>query len=1398
MTSHSQIPRLGRLLACLLSLPLLFTLPLAAQNFTWNGGGFAGDWSIPENWSGGVGLSASTTNGTLTFSGTSRLVNNNDLADMAFTSLTLNGANFDLSGLGIKLSTGGITVGTAGNSHRVANDLTYYGTGNRTIQLQNAGTANGLLTLSGSFTAPGIEIRKDGGGNHLMFDGAGKSLTTGLFTLRKGGVYLTNGVAANFTGWTVGGDATWATIYEPFANVDGATVNVSGTITVGANANDGRFNIASGGTVSAVTLILGQNIGSKPGSGVYLSDGLLNVGSLRLGNNGPCTLNVSGGTLTVTNGGTSTKLVEASGNSVFNLSGSGVVKIGPAGAAIFNLATTATPVGQGTLNLNGGTFETGGFEKQDVESLAVVNWNGGTLKAGAGTASFLPGLPNTTVNVGTGGASIDTAGFDIGITAALVNNGAGGLTKSGAGSLTLGGANTYAGDTVVTTGTLALTNGAAIPNASVLRLAAGTQARVDSDETVAALYLANVLQVAGTWGSSLSAAANVNDTYFTGTNVLTALGGATPNSAPTNILLSVSSITENNTNGAPIGTFSTEDPNVGNTFTYTLVSGTGDANNASFTIAGDQLLAAEVFSVTASTNYTIRVRSTDQGSLAVEKVFLITIIAANPPTDIALSSASIGINYVAPAVVGTLSATDADAGEIFTFTLEPGAGDTDNGSFSISGNQLSVITPLAGGNYSIRVRVTDSTTEFYEEAFVITVNPNFAWSGTGSDNLWSTGLNWLGAVAPAGGLGDLIFTNHLRATNVNNLVGLTTSGIKFSDLSLTNLDGSPVELGDWALSGNPLTVAVPVNNGQGVYGSPGGTVVISNDITQAGSPSVFRTAIFTTHFASNSVVVLSGNYNAGSGTGGYEVWKDGGGTTNSPSTLVFNGTGKTVTGKSLTVRKGVLTFENGVVANFSGGDSTLGQDVPWQLNSPLTEVKGVGTTVTFGNTLKVANAVNDAKLLVSSGGSVIVTNNLQTGSGASYRDQIELQTGGVITARSSVILGQNVSADATNGWYQTGGAAYVTSSFRAGNNGPCTVEISGGLLVVTNADGMRLVEKGNTTMTIGGSGVVQCGAAGDNRFLLVQDVGTLGQGTLNLNSGGTIRLAAFTRNNTTLPVTVNFNGGTLEANNTAPTNLIPDLANTTWNVGNSGLTVSVAATRTASIDASLTAAGAGGLTKTDAGTLLLNGANTYSGLTTVSGGGLGGVGSIAGNVTTAAGAIIAPGSNGIGTLSIGGNLTSAGGFAIKLDTALVQSNDVIAVTGSQTQSGAGTMTVTNLGPALVVGQKFYPFNGEILTGGAALNVVSLTPGVSFINNLAVDGSIEVAPFAPSPTNLTYSVIAGGQLVLDWPAGLGWRLERQTNSLAIGLSTNWQQVATVPPYTNANNVAPTVFFRLVYP
>jgi hypothetical protein len=100
------------------------------------------------------------------------------------------------------------------------------------------------------------------------------------------------------------------------------------------------------------------------------------------------------------------------------------------------------------------------------------------------------------------------------------------------------------------------------------------------------------------------------------------------NQVPTDVALAGGSLSEHQPIGTAAGTFSTADPNSSETSTYTLVAGTGDADNGSFTVSGNRLLSAAAFHSEIKSVYTVRVRSTDHGGLSVEEVFAITITQA--------------------------------------------------------------------------------------------------------------------------------------------------------------------------------------------------------------------------------------------------------------------------------------------------------------------------------------------------------------------------------------------------------------------------------------------------------------------------------------------------------------------------------------------------------------------------------------------------------------------------------------------------------------------------------------------------------------------------------------------------------------------------------------------------
>ncbi len=98
------------------------------------------------------------------------------------------------------------------------------------------------------------------------------------------------------------------------------------------------------------------------------------------------------------------------------------------------------------------------------------------------------------------------------------------------------------------------------------------------------------------------------------------------NLPPEGIYLSENFVFDQMPIGWVVGKFSTEDPNLGGRYTYSLVPGDGGADNDSFSIDRDRLRTKQIFQSEIKNTYNIRVRSTDQGGLWVEKRFEISVI----------------------------------------------------------------------------------------------------------------------------------------------------------------------------------------------------------------------------------------------------------------------------------------------------------------------------------------------------------------------------------------------------------------------------------------------------------------------------------------------------------------------------------------------------------------------------------------------------------------------------------------------------------------------------------------------------------------------------------------------------------------------------------------------------
>jgi autotransporter-associated beta strand protein len=267
-------------------------------------------------------------------------------------------------------------------------------------------------------------------------------------------------------------------------NVTGGQVQVGGDLSTGDGV-PAMVNIS--GATTQVTVagdFVAGNRGGNPT--VNLSGGMIQIsGHFTVGDNSSPTVNISGGTVSA-----SSLRHLGRNHAIVNLTG-GTVNV----AAVYH--ETANDVANDSLTVNldaGGLLRTnrmylnrtGGTQPQVTHTFAL-RFDGGTLKPlSADVVNLIdqilvaPDAGGTLIWEGViedGGALIDTEGFDANILRPLVHDAAlvgirdGGLTKQGAGTLTLGAVNTFTGPVRLTADTLALVNTASnnlVANASLI------------------------------------------------------------------------------------------------------------------------------------------------------------------------------------------------------------------------------------------------------------------------------------------------------------------------------------------------------------------------------------------------------------------------------------------------------------------------------------------------------------------------------------------------------------------------------------------------------------------------------------------------------------------------------------------------------------------------------------------------------------------------------------------------------------------------------------------------------------------------------------------------------------------------------------------------------------------
>jgi autotransporter-associated beta strand protein len=217
-------------------------------------------------------------------------------------------------------------------------------------------------------------------------------------------------------------------------------------------------------------------------------------------------------------------------------------------------------------------------------------------------------------------------------------------------------------------------------------------------------------------------------------------------------------------------------------------------------------------------------------------------------------------------------------------------------------------------------------------------------------------------------------------------------------------------------------------------------------------------------------------------------------------------------------------------------------------------------------------------------------------------------------------------------------------------------------------------------------------------------------------------------------------------------------------------------------------------------------------LALISGQTLGGFGIVTGLVTTVSGATVAPGSaSTVGTLTVTpanaspGASTLNGALLLSLNRTNAQTSSSVVFASGNTVTYGGTLSVTNIGPALHAGDVFQLFPSAVTTFASISLPTTDASGNTYTwnNNVGINGSITVtsatSPINPNPGRILFG-LSGATLSLSWPTNSGWIL--QTNAVGL-LDTNaWYPYPGSSTVTTVNiNIGQSensVFFRLVYP
>nr|WP_032449856.1 autotransporter-associated beta strand repeat-containing protein [Brucella abortus] len=1226
--------------------------------------------------------------------------------------------------------TGGIG-GTGGLNAGVQNDAVTFQSGINSLTLTTKSVINGVVSANGNddtLTLQNTLSKIDGG----QSDGANISATQ-----YKGFEHL----VVNGGRWTVSGSA----IVSGETTLNGGALVVTGPAALGVQAitAQGGAIEASGDQVLDQSFVLKNNPYGASTSGLVVQGADNLVLSGVLSDVGRLTKNGSG-TLTLTADNTYT----GGGGRVF---AGGVVSV-----------DKEVRLGGGDLTFNGGTLQVTGTGWTST-SRAV------SLQAGGGTFDIEDAANNFAVTQGVAGA--------------------GGLTKSGSGTLTLSGANSYTGATTVSAGTLVVANDNTGGGTTTVDVGAGLQI--------------------GTGGVSGSLAGDIvnNGTLvvdrsnaFDLANVISGTGSLTKNGAGTLTLSGVNSYTGGTTVSA--GTLAVRaDNNLGDASGGLAINGGATLQlTDNLTTARGVTLGAGTATITIDGGKTAQFSNklTGSGTLAVSGSGTLILSAANDYSGNTTIASGSTLQLGDGSTDGRLAGNVANAG---TLTFHNKGGTTFAGEISGTGslvqNGAGALT-LSGDSQGFAGTTTVSSGSLLVSGKLggtVTVNSGATLDGSGEiggnttvngtlEGASGNGLTFKGDLKLGSGSiinasfdhpgGARIFdvTGDIALDGTVNVSSFGTGGPGLYHLFhyAGTSSGSGLTLG--SLPGGVSVDKVYINqqvNDIYVVNTTGATFNYWNG-TQSrpqgdgllhGGNGTWTAATGNFNWTNSPSYDLNGAWDNGAfavfGGGKGLVTVDTSAGAISASGMQFITTGYKLSGDKLTL---VPTTSNPSakplirVGSGSPGDSALIAIISTELTGThgLEKADGGTLILTGANTYTGGTAISGGTLQLGDGATNgSVQGAISTGADAAHKGVLAIRAaagtpatiGNTISGTGSVsVLGGTVTFSVANsytgGTTLAGGTTIVTADANLGavgtnvalNNG-ATLRFGANLDAThsfTHALQLGTVASDVGTLDTDGHDVAMSGVISGAGGLMKSGTGTVTLSGANSYTGGTKVSAG------TLVVANDNTGGgttTVDAGAGLQIGTGGTSGSLAGDIANNGALV---VNRSDALNLAGAISGTGSLTKNGAGTLTLSGANSYTGATTVSAGILTLTGDNTGGGTTTvdARAELHIGTGGASG-SLAGNIVNDGALVVDR-SGVIGLSGVISGAGGLMKSGTGTVTLS--------GVNTYT-GGTTLTAGTLAaasdnNLGGASGGLTFNG-----GTLQVMGTSWTSTNRAVSLQAGG-------------------------------------------------------